>query len=212
MLRDIVVAAIGGLIGELCAYVIKKIAEWLIKIRLALWITLTVFSVFFIVGVWLVIVTPLGKSIEEIVFCPIRPNDVTISIVSPQKEGDPVTVDCQPSGGCTFLVSGSSINVKQRDLKGYVLIYPIKPLGGGWWIQENSIIINTDGTWKSVVQIGDKQHPPKDGDLFQIAAIVVQRDLGGWFRRRVQRIEDLPCLVAESDIIGNLTVRIKESL
>ena len=71
----------------------------------------------------------------------------------------------------SFFVSGVSERVADFNLRVYILIYPVEPHGGGWWIQP-SVVMKSDGSWSGRAWIGCSGYPPHVGDTLNIQAIV----------------------------------------
>lgn len=89
------------------------------------------------------------------------------------------TIDCPGSGACLFSVEGTSSNVENnRDLRIYVLVFPVNPPGAGWYPQVSLPIVKQDGTWSMTpAWLGSDQYPAKSGDTLKIVALVVHKDV-----------------------------------
>ena len=91
---------------------------------------------------------------------------------------DPSDNDTIVLGFDDFLhVEGNSTNVANQGPPKYIylLVWPVDPFGGGWYIQETVATIDpSNGTWNIEAHIGaEDPWPVNDGDEINIAAIVV---------------------------------------
>lgn len=83
---------------------------------------------------------------------------------------------------CQIEVKGSTSSVVSRsdfnDLRLYVLIFPIKPSGAGWYIQlQPGAAQISDGLWsQSPSWLGSVGSPVKAGDTLKIVAVIVSKD------------------------------------
>jgi hypothetical protein len=83
---------------------------------------------------------------------------------------------------CQFEVKGFTSSVVSRsdfnDLRLYVLVFPSKPPGAGWYIQVQPASIQvSDGLWsQSASWLGSTATPVKNGDTLKIVAVVVHKD------------------------------------
>jgi hypothetical protein len=119
----------------------------------------------------------VGSSIETVEPPPPEPLPPTPEpVVEITKPLD--TIDCPGTGACRFTVEGTSSNVvTNRDLRIYVLVFPVDPVGSGWYLQVSPATVRQDGTWSQMpAWLGDDEYPAKSGDTLQIVALVVHRD------------------------------------
>ncbi len=133
---------------------------------------------------------------------------IAITITSP---GDETLIACQKDRPCRFSMQGVSSGVYQdNSLVIWTLIYPVDPVGQGWYLQRTAAP-SSSGEWEQPVnflgEVGRVQH----GSVFSLVAIVATsdatyrgvrlEDLGGAAVPDLRLIEGL---VAQSD---PLTVR-----
>lgn len=87
------------------------------------------------------------------------------------------TVSCPTQSQCRFQVSGKTAAGLSSDLEIIVLVFPVTPSGGGWYIQWPPASIGPDGDWlQSPTDIGSAAAPAHGGDTLQIEAILVHAD------------------------------------
>ena len=88
------------------------------------------------------------------------------------------TINCPAqSPQCQFQVAGKTSAGLSSDLEIIVLVYPVNPGGGGWYIQWPPAGIEPDGNWlQSPADIGSGAAPAHDHDTLQVEAILVHAD------------------------------------
>jgi hypothetical protein len=95
-----------------------------------------------------------------------------LSIANPTTQGSAHVTILDSTGAGRFEVSGVSSNIATRnDMRLYVLVHPVEPYAGGWWIQHPANV-SRNGKWTSEVWIGSDEFPPHDGDVVEIIAVV----------------------------------------
>jgi hypothetical protein len=100
---------------------------------------------------------------------------ITVEITEPARSA--TCTNLPSEGTCLFPTTGRSKGVTNRkDLSIYVLVYPVKPAGDGWYLQIRQATVRPDGTWSTVAGIGAPQYPAHKGDTFHIMALVVSKD------------------------------------
>ena len=87
-------------------------------------------------------------------------------------------IDCTGTGSCLFSVKGKSSNVvSNRDLRIYIFVFPLKPVGAGWYQQVSPANVRQDGTWLQTPSwLGNARFPAKSDHTFEIVALVVHKD------------------------------------
>jgi hypothetical protein len=124
----------------------------------------------------LIIITTLALLAADIAFfgrqsnrCCVPPPVPTVSITAPKS-----TVDCRASGPqCRFTVAGRSAGAGS-DLQIFVLVYPVNPPGGGWYVESPPASIGGNGAWDQAPSyVGSAATPARNGDKLQIEAVVV---------------------------------------
>lgn len=109
------------------------------------------------------------NSVEQIVF---SPDMVTLNIISPS-DTDTLHFPMDESEDIRFEVRGESSGILDQPIDGhiYLMVFPTRPDGGGWFIQQQPASIENDGDWLATVQFGaDGVWKPQNGDEFKIAA------------------------------------------
>lgn len=100
---------------------------------------------------------------------------MTVEITEPA--GSTTCTNPLSEGTCLFPTTGRSKGVtNKKGLLIYVLVYPVKPSGDGWYLQIGQATVRPDGTWSTVAGIGAPQYPAHKGDTFRIMALVVSKD------------------------------------
>jgi hypothetical protein len=78
---------------------------------------------------------------------------------------------------CQFELTGQVTADLPADLEVVVLVYPIHPGAGGWFIQWPPASIQATGSWsQSPAYIGAGVAPARDGDTLQVEAVLVNAD------------------------------------
>jgi len=104
----------------------------------------------------------------------------SVAITAPVDDG---IVDCNPPPAlCRFAAEGtctglwSSLGAAQQ-FRLYVLVYPLEPFGGGWFLQLTPATVSqVDGSWLAVAQIGDETSPAATGDTLRLVAVIASKD------------------------------------
>jgi hypothetical protein len=84
------------------------------------------------------------------------------------------TVDCRvrPLGFCTLTVDGASSKLLSSGRVDLVVV--TRSAESNWYVQRSiDVPIAPDGTWKGEAQIGNPRYPPSDGELVEVALVVV---------------------------------------
>ena len=83
-------------------------------------------------------------------------------------------IDCPESlPQCQFQVAGHAIPPVSGN-QIIVLVYPVNPSGGGWFVQWPPASIQTNGDWsQSPTYIGSTEAPTDTGDTLRIEAVLV---------------------------------------
>lgn len=75
---------------------------------------------------------------------------------------------------CQFQVTGQTTGGLAAGDEIVVLIFPIHPSGGGWFIQWPPASLGNSGSWlQSPAYIGSSEYPAHNGDTLQIEAVLV---------------------------------------
>ena len=93
-----------------------------------------------------------------------------LEIVSPR---DTVCFERSSSTqGGKFFVRGTAAGIQSQQIEGhvYILLRPIKPDGGGWFVQQKATVVG-DSIWSANAQYGEEEKPPEEGDSFQMMVI-----------------------------------------
>lgn len=147
----------------------------------------------------------LEKPIPEQYF---NPDAVRIEITSPA-DGDTVQLQDEDF----FPIEGSSSGFVESsfDLEIYILVYPIDPFGGGWYVQQAPGQAPADGSWFAQPHFGGQGgFEAESGDIYNIAAIVTcdQESIAEIIQRDTPRVESLKELPTHqiSGFVTNLVV------
>ena len=95
---------------------------------------------------------------------------LSIAITSPSG-----VVHCpDPAPQCQFMVTGRTAGTLALSQEIVVLVFPVHPSGGGWFIQWPPASIEAGGSWlQSPADIGSSTAPAHDGDTLQAEAVVI---------------------------------------
>jgi len=102
---------------------------------------------------------------------------VTLSVASVRITAPQGTLTCaKPSEPfCTFEIRGEATGVSP-DWRIYTFVYPVDPVGAGWYIQRLANL-RSDGTWvQSPAYLGNENYPATTGDTLEIRAVIVHKD------------------------------------
>ncbi len=94
-----------------------------------------------------------------------------VSLSQPRKEGELV---CAPNAGAIFrcLVAGAATGVLQTQML-LLWVRPVKPRSesAGWYLQRgpNGVFNQSGNSWDGKIQIGNREYPPHDGDVIDVA-------------------------------------------
>jgi hypothetical protein len=123
-----------------------------------------------VVAVLAVIAVVSLVTIVAIVLVGLLQPTYAVSIAAPSS-----TVDCRGAGPqCPFTIAGHSTGAGS-DLEIYVLVFPVRPSGGGWFVQSPSAFVAGNGDWNQTpAYVGSSTSPSGGGDTFRIAAVLVQ--------------------------------------
>lgn len=104
---------------------------------------------------------------------------VSLSITSPSG-----VVHCKdPAPQCQFQVTLRTTGTVAQSQEILVLVDPLKPSGGGWFIQLQPANLQADGSWlQNPADIGSSTAPAHKGDTLQLEAVVVR--VGATYNRR----------------------------
>lgn len=96
-----------------------------------------------------------------------------VRILEP-KSGTIVPLPRGDDGEYRFEIRGSTTVVPEGK-KLTVWLEPVLPKGAGWYLQYDLVTPAADGSWAARAQAGTVHggHPPKDGDVFNVAAVLV---------------------------------------
>jgi hypothetical protein len=102
---------------------------------------------------------------------PSRSVPLSIAITSPSG-----VVDCKdPAPQCQFQATLQVTGTLARSQEIVVLVYPLNPPGGGWFIQSPSPVLEASGTWlQDSADIGSSTAPAHDGDTLLVEALVIR--------------------------------------
>lgn len=102
---------------------------------------------------------------------PLTPPSITVT--SPSGE-----VHCpNPAPQCKFQVTGQVTGTIAAGLEILVLVFPVNPPGGGWYIQWPPAITGPGDAWlESPAYIGSPTAVAHDGDTLEIEAVLVRPD------------------------------------
>jgi hypothetical protein len=97
----------------------------------------------------------------------------SITVTSPSGE-----VHCpNPAPQCKFQVTGQVTGTIAAGLEILVLVFPVNPPGGGWYIQWPPAITGPGDAWlESPAYIGSPTAVAHDGDTLEIEAVLVRPD------------------------------------
>jgi hypothetical protein len=86
-------------------------------------------------------------------------------------------VNCgSPGPQCQFTVTGWSAYVGS-GLQIRVLIFPVRPSGGGWFTQSPAASTEASGDWNQApADLGAPGSPASSGDTLKLEAVVVRPD------------------------------------
>ncbi|MCP4538839.1 MAG: hypothetical protein GY832_17025 [Chloroflexi bacterium] len=88
------------------------------------------------------------------------------------------TYNCPGNDYCPARVEGRFEGANERQgITVMVLVLPVNPPGGGWWIQDGLSIDRLEGTWSIVAAMGDDMHSPGTGDRFSLRALLVEESV-----------------------------------
>jgi hypothetical protein len=126
-------------------------------------------------------VVSFGVSVQEKLVPTAAPSDtLNISLFQPQAGA---SVRCVRSADGTYrvTVTGASTGVSAGDLRLLLWIKPVSPPADvpGWYLQRAPVggisMVEPDGSWSGVAQIGNAQWPPHEGDVVDLAISVVEK-------------------------------------
>jgi hypothetical protein len=115
---------------------------------------------------------------------------------------------------CQFHVSGRVEAVSSfSEYRLYVFVFPVTPPGAGWYLQKLPAPLESNGNWQqNRSYLGNVQFPAKQGDTFQIRAVLVRDDATVDGKKLedmaksnalivLASVEDIQDFVAVSDIV-----------
>ena len=121
----------------------------------------------------------------------------TVSFTQPRKDGQ---LECAPDPGAVFKcsVSGGTTAASQGQ-RLLLWVRPVQPQSEseGWYLQRrpNGVTDQSSSSWKGVIQLGNRDYPPHDGDVIDVAISVVDAATADGLMRK-------PGVVIERDPIG----------
>jgi len=152
----------------------------------------------------------LGKPVDAIVSRGPKP---TLTILSPVAE-TPISFPPVPAI-CSATATGKVTPLRQVQLPGqklllYLLLYPLDPYGGGWWVMDEPIDVDTDGNWTCHYQLGYEGAQPKTGDKFKLRVVAVDdRSNLPRLKEPIANVPDDSVIVSSPDVI--ITVERKQN-
>lgn len=100
----------------------------------------------------------------------------TISLSIPRKDGQ---LDCAPDAGAIFRcsVAGGVTGLSQSQ-RLLLWMRPVQPPSEseGWYLQRrpNGIASQSGSSWDGKIQIGNRDFPPQNGDIVDVAASIAE--------------------------------------
>jgi hypothetical protein len=97
-----------------------------------------------------------------------------VAVARPRTNGQ---LDCAPDAGGLYRCSISGTATKLSIGRQLLLwVRPVQPPSDleGWYLQRrpNGILSSTDTSWTGKIQIGNRDYPPHDGDLVDVAVSI----------------------------------------
>ncbi len=99
-----------------------------------------------------------------------------ISLSNPRRDGQ---LDCAPDAGSIFrcAVAGGVAGLSQSQ-KLLLWVRPVRPPSEseGWYLQRrpNGVANQSGNSWNGKIQIGNRDFPPQDGDIVDIAVSITE--------------------------------------
>lgn len=99
---------------------------------------------------------------------------VSLALTQPKKDGQ---LECLPDAGALYrcIVTGSATGLAANE-QLLLWVRPVQPPSEaeGWYLQRrpNGIVERSGSSWRSRIQIGNRDFPPKDGDVIDVAVSV----------------------------------------
>jgi hypothetical protein len=87
-------------------------------------------------------------------------------------------LDCPVNEPCLPRVEGRFEGPDERvGLDVLVLVLPVEPSLGDWWIQERASLDRLQGTWSVIASLGSDMSPPVAGHKFSLYALLVDQNV-----------------------------------
>jgi len=98
------------------------------------------------------------------------------TLMQPRKDGQ---LDCAPDAGAIYRcnVSGTATVAAGHEL--LLWIRPVQPPSEslGWYLQRrpNGVLEHSGNSWNGRIQIGNRDYPPNDGDVVDVAVSIADK-------------------------------------
>jgi hypothetical protein len=125
---------------------------------------------------------------------------LTVSIYQP-KSGEKVRCFRGADGVYRFSASGTSSGVPTGGFGLLLWLKPVNPPSDtpGWYLQRTPVNgiagVKADGSWTGMVQLGNAQYPPNEGDMIDLAVTIVDNNT-------VNRLMGEPGVVVRNEPVG----------
>ena len=96
-----------------------------------------------------------------------------ITVRSPRE-----TTPCTPVGpSCYFEVKGQVGGKNYRDYRIYTFVFPLEPLGPGYYLQDRAASVDSEGNWTQFPSyFGSPDTQAESGYSFKLQAVLVRAD------------------------------------
>ncbi len=100
----------------------------------------------------------------------------TVSLSQPRRDGQ---LDCAPDAGGIFRCSAAGgVTGLSHEQTLFLWVKPVRPPSesAGWYLQRrpNGITNQLGNTWEGVVQVGNRDFSPQDGDIVDVAVSIAE--------------------------------------
>jgi hypothetical protein len=133
----------------------------------------------------------------------VKASKSSVEIIEPVSGGQVGCDNASSEPACRFSVRGPSngLNPGAGDTI-VVFLSPIRPSGGGWWMQSPPAAIEPDGKWsQSPSWLGAPGFPARTGDVVALQAAIVRGGLPAVGARHVGAVQSIEAVVAVSRIV-----------